>query len=149
MDNEEYEVKRVVYSRDIPFKEQLEISANSDVLVGIHGAGLTHLMFLPDWAAEFELYNCEDANCYADLSRLRGLHYVTWSDTDKLTSETDGSHEGGAHAKFANYSFDVKEFKRLLKQATDYVRNHAKFKEFVANAKESITSKEEYHHIEL
>ena len=23
----------------------------------MHGAGLTHLLFLPDWAAVFELYN--------------------------------------------------------------------------------------------
>ncbi|XP_030755069.1 EGF domain-specific O-linked N-acetylglucosamine transferase [Sitophilus oryzae] len=130
-DNDEYEVNRVIYNRNIPFKKQLEISANSDVLVGIHGAGLTHLLFLPDWAAVFELYNCEDANCYADLARLRGVHYVTWKNTEKLSSETDDSHEGAAHAKFANYSFDVEEFKRLLKEATDYVKNQASYQEFL------------------
>ena len=32
--------------------------------VGIHGAGLTHLLFLPDWAHVLELYNCEDPGCY-------------------------------------------------------------------------------------
>ncbi|XP_050301574.1 EGF domain-specific O-linked N-acetylglucosamine transferase isoform X2 [Anthonomus grandis grandis] len=130
-DEKDIEVKRVVYNRNIPFKTQLEITANTDVLIGIHGAGLTHLLFLPDWASVFELYNCEDANCYADLSRLRGVHYVTWKDTEKLTSESDGSHEGGAHAKFANYAFDVEEFKRLFKQAVDHVRNHEKFNEFL------------------
>nr|AIA86166.1 CAZy families GT61 protein [uncultured bacterium] len=62
---------------------------------------------MPDWAAVFELYvkntditqnklllyyflyyryNCEDANCYADLARLRGVHYVTWNKINKLTS---------------------------------------------------------------
>lgn len=54
-DNKDYEVRRVVYNRNIPFKDQLEITANTDVLVGIHGAGLTHLLFLPDWASVFEL----------------------------------------------------------------------------------------------
>lgn len=48
-------VQKVTYNRNISFKKQLEITRNSDVLIGIHGAGLTHLLFLPDWAAVFEL----------------------------------------------------------------------------------------------
>lgn len=48
-------VDKVVYNSNVPFKKQLEITRNSDMLIGIHGAGLTHLMFLPDWAAVFEL----------------------------------------------------------------------------------------------
>lgn len=28
---------------------------NSDIFIGIHGAGLAHVMFLPDWAALFEM----------------------------------------------------------------------------------------------
>lgn len=147
-DNEDYQIRRVIYNRDISFKEQLEITANSDVLIGIHGAGLTHLLFLPDWAAVFELYNCEDANCYADLARLRGLHYVTWKNADKLSSETDDSHEGGAHAKFANYSFNVEEFKLLLKNATDSVKNHPKFKKYLEDELE-IDNKSEHSHDEL
>lgn len=55
-ENEGYSVQRVVYNRDISFRKQLELTRNSDMLIGIHGAGLTHLMFLPDWAAVFELY---------------------------------------------------------------------------------------------
>lgn len=53
--NENYEVHKVVYDRNMPFKTQLETSRNSDVFIGIHGAGLTHLMFLPEWATVFEL----------------------------------------------------------------------------------------------
>lgn len=54
-DNEEYEVVKVIYDKNMPFKQQLEISRNSDIFIGIHGAGLTHLLFLPEWAAIFEL----------------------------------------------------------------------------------------------
>ena len=36
----------------------------------MHGAGLTHLLFLPDWATVFEIYNCEDKDCYLDLSLI-------------------------------------------------------------------------------
>lgn len=41
--------------REIPFLEQLRITHNSDIFIGMHGAGLTHLLFLPDWAVIFEL----------------------------------------------------------------------------------------------
>jgi len=37
------------------FKKQLENTHNTDIFIGIHGAGLSHLMFLPDWAVVFEL----------------------------------------------------------------------------------------------
>lgn len=92
----------------MPFKKQLENTRNSDIFIGIHGAGLTHFMFLPKWAVGFELwvfqdwlsniqkvilifhnlmiirYNCEDASCYKDLARLKGIKYLTWKDGEKL-----------------------------------------------------------------
>ncbi|XP_068620979.1 EGF domain-specific O-linked N-acetylglucosamine transferase isoform X2 [Battus philenor] len=82
-----YHVQRVVFDKTIPFSKQLEITHNSDVFIGMHGAGLTHLLFLPDWAAVFEVYNCEDPNCYSDLARLRGLKYVTWRKKNKLVQQ--------------------------------------------------------------
>lgn len=53
--NENYDVQKLVYNRNMSFKKQLELTRNTDVLIGMHGAGLTHLLFLPDWAAVFEL----------------------------------------------------------------------------------------------
>lgn len=50
-----YHFQRVVYDKNIPFTKQLEITHNTDVFIGMHGAGLTHLLFLPDWAAVFEV----------------------------------------------------------------------------------------------
>ncbi|KAL0894744.1 hypothetical protein ABMA27_013278 [Loxostege sticticalis] len=128
---EGYHVQRVVYDRSIPFTKQLEITHNTDVFIGIHGAGLTHLMFLPDWAAVFELYNCEDPNCYFDLSRLRGLKYVTWENKDKLVQQDEGHGPNGSHAKFTNYSFDVEEFLRLVEKCAEHVRKRTDFKDFV------------------
>uniref|UniRef100_A0A8C4NKW9 EGF domain-specific O-linked N-acetylglucosamine transferase n=2 Tax=Eptatretus burgeri TaxID=7764 RepID=A0A8C4NKW9_EPTBU len=64
--------------KEIEFTEQLRITHNSDVFIGMHGAGLTHLLFLPDWAVIFELHNCGDDLCYWDLARLRGVNYMTW-----------------------------------------------------------------------
>ncbi|XP_060801982.1 EGF domain-specific O-linked N-acetylglucosamine transferase [Amyelois transitella] len=129
---EDYHVQRVVYDRTVPFKKQLEITHNTDVFIGMHGAGLTHLLFLPDWAAVFELYNCEDPNCYMDLSRLRGLKYVTWEDKNKLVQQDEGRGPGGgSHAKFTNYSFDVAEFLRLVAKCAEHVRKRQDFNNFV------------------
>ncbi|CAH0603178.1 unnamed protein product [Chrysodeixis includens] len=129
---EGYEVQRVVYDKTVPFLRQLEITHNTDVLIGMHGAGLTHLLFLPDWAAVFEVYNCEDPNCYLDLTRLRGLKYVTWEDKTKLVQQDQGHGPGGgSHAKFTNYSFDVQEFLRLVEKCAKHVREQKDFIDFL------------------
>ncbi|XP_030384210.1 EGF domain-specific O-linked N-acetylglucosamine transferase [Scaptodrosophila lebanonensis] len=125
--NEDYVVQRVSYER-LSFTEQLAITRNSDILIGMHGAGLTHLLFLPNWACIFELYNCEDPNCYKDLARLRGVHYITWKHRHLVYPNDEGHHpEGGAHAKFTNYRFDAVEFGRLVAEAAAQVRLHKEF----------------------
>ncbi|XP_067684976.1 EGF domain-specific O-linked N-acetylglucosamine transferase-like isoform X1 [Haliotis asinina] len=122
------DVKVVDYNRHIPFPKQLEISHNTDILIGIHGAGLTHMLFLPDWAVVFEIYNCEDAPCYLNLARLRGIKYMTWENMDKLkTIKVDDAYKGGAMAKFVDYEFDPHETLRLVRRAADHVTSHHAF----------------------
>ncbi|XP_028854811.1 EGF domain-specific O-linked N-acetylglucosamine transferase [Denticeps clupeoides] len=120
------EVRVVDYKyKELPFLEQIRITHNSDIFIGMHGAGLTHLLFLPDWAAVFELYNCQDESCYRDLARLRGLHYITWQKRDKMVPQDKGHHPTlGEHPKFTNYWFDVEEFMRLVMLATEHVQGH-------------------------
>ncbi|XP_075952262.1 EGF domain-specific O-linked N-acetylglucosamine transferase isoform X2 [Anarhichas minor] len=123
------EVNVVDYKyKDVPFLVQLRITSNSDIFIGMHGAGLTHLLFLPDWAVIFELYNCQDESCYRDLARLRGIRYVTWQKMDKVHPQDKGHHPTlGDHPKFTNYSFDVGEFMRLVLEAAEYVTHHPKW----------------------
>lgn len=40
--NESYEVQVVRFERTVPFTEQLEIIRNTDIFIGIHGAGLVN-----------------------------------------------------------------------------------------------------------
>ncbi|XP_031561885.1 EGF domain-specific O-linked N-acetylglucosamine transferase-like [Actinia tenebrosa] len=118
-------VKVATYTWDMPFLEQLKVTHNSDIFIGMHGAGLAHALFLPDWALLFELYNCEDPNCYRDLARLRGLSYLTWEKKDKVVEKTEELHPRyPEHPKFRNYEFDVTEFKRLLMTAVNQVRRN-------------------------
>uniref|UniRef100_A0A915PVB1 Uncharacterized protein n=1 Tax=Setaria digitata TaxID=48799 RepID=A0A915PVB1_9BILA len=92
----------------------------------MHGSGLTHLLFLPDWAAVFELYNCGDVDCYLDLARLRGIKYFTWTKNDKVFPTGAGTHPqtGEPHQKFQNYRFDRDEFRRLVLMQVEYVRRN-------------------------
>ena len=63
-----------------------------------------------------------------DLARLRGVEYITWEDKNKLFKEDEGHHpQGGAHAKFTNYAFDVDEFLRLVDKLVSRVIHHEKF----------------------
>ncbi|XP_044531727.1 EGF domain-specific O-linked N-acetylglucosamine transferase [Gracilinanus agilis] len=124
-----FEVQIVDYKyKEIGFLEQLRITHNTDIFIGMHGAGLTHLLFLPDWAVIFELYNCEDERCYLDLARLRGIHYVTWKKKSKVFPQDKGHHPTlGEHPKFTNYSFDVEEFMSIVLLAADHVSQHPKW----------------------
>lgn len=110
------EVRRVDFNHRMAFREQLSISHNTDLFIGMHGSGLTHCLFLPDWAALFEIYNCGDPACYFDLARLRGVRYRTWEKKSKVEAEDAGHHPttGGPHEKFTNYTFDVEEFVRIV-----------------------------------
>lgn len=117
-----------------PFKLQMERIRQTDILIGIHGAGLTHMLFLPEWAAVFELYDCEDPECYRDLAMLRGLKHLSWTDRTKLTPVASqqgrpGYEVGSAVAKFQDYRFDPKEVLRLTNTAKDHVLNHRSFNE--------------------
>ena len=66
-----YDVTYAQFSHSGPaFVDQVKTIHETDILIGIHGSGLTHLLFLPDWACLFELYDCGDPTCYNDLARL-------------------------------------------------------------------------------
>lgn len=139
-----YAVQTVSFER-LAFVDQLAITRNTDVFVGMHGAGLTHLLFLPRWASLFELYNCNDESCYRDLARLRGVNYVTWQRPDKLHRVSpppvaDGdsgdrqqqpNEAGGNNDKFMNFRFDGAEFERLVDLAAELVRGHDDYRAFV------------------
>lgn len=146
--NEQYLVNRVSFSYKMSFREQLKVTRNTDIFIGMHGAGLTHLLFLPKWSVLFELYHCEDPNCYKDLARLKGVHYMTWEKDELVYPEDEGHHPdgGGKHAKFTNYAFDRKEFARLVAKAANHVLSHEDYRQLLErsrNKKNNTARKEE------
>ena len=55
----------------------IQSTHNSDIFIGMHGAGLTHLLFLPDWAVIFEQYVYITALLLLLLS-TRNILFFTW-----------------------------------------------------------------------
>ena len=137
LDHGGFEVTIAPFTHKVPFDDQMKIIRTTDILVGIHGAGLTHMLFLPDWAAVFELYDCDDPSCYRDLARLKGVKHLSWSKMDKLTPEVKAlaEHEHpGVSAKFTNYAFDPDEFLVKMIEAAEHVKNHPDFKNLDVNS---------------
>jgi len=133
---EKYTVNIARFDHRTRFEHQLEVIRNSDILIGMHGAGLTHMLFLPDWAGVFELYNCNDPGCYSDLARLRGLYYMTWQNETLLSPEESNPHQpysGPAHHKFRNYRFNVNEFRRIVDELAFKIKTDERYKNAIEN----------------
>lgn len=64
---------------------QLQMVAWADVFVGMHGAGLTHAMFLSPSSALIELQpNYYEGTHFEAIAKWRGLVYTQWRNTDPL-----------------------------------------------------------------
>jgi capsular polysaccharide biosynthesis protein len=57
----------------LSFREQLALIRKTDILVGAHGAALSHMMFLPSTSVVIEFW-IDDR--YARLSLPRSLHTI-------------------------------------------------------------------------
>jgi len=65
-------------------QEQIKLIAEADVLVGMHGAGLSHVAFLPSWGGLLELFPKTQGRwfCFRHIAIWRGLHYDEWTNRD-------------------------------------------------------------------
>lgn len=68
----------------LAMRRQLSIISSADILVGMHGAGLTHAVFLPSYAGLIELvpqYSPELGH-FEGIAQWRSLHYLRWHNQD-------------------------------------------------------------------
>lgn len=66
-------------------EQQLRWISDTDILVGMHGAGLTHALFLPKHAGVIEFYPTywSDTNAhFRSIARWRKLKYMKWQNSD-------------------------------------------------------------------
>jgi Glycosyltransferase 61 len=65
--------------------QQLRFVVTTDILVGMHGAGMTHVLFLPKWAAVIELvpsYWSASSEHFQAIAMWRNLVYERWVNSD-------------------------------------------------------------------
>jgi len=70
----------------LSMEDQLRLITQADVVVGMHGAGLAHVLMMQRNAVLIELvpnYYGNGNNHFADLARWRGVSYIKWANTDR------------------------------------------------------------------
>lgn len=80
-----------IYLENYTMKQQLEIITATDILVGMHGAGMSHILFLPKHAGCFELFPeyYDHLLFFEAFSRWRGTKYVSWKNHDSRNEFTN------------------------------------------------------------
>ncbi|KAK4688429.1 P-type Ca2+ transporter type 2C, partial [Tremellales sp. Uapishka_1] len=66
------------------FESQVEAVSDADIMVGVHGNGLTHMMWMPEGGAVVEVFPPGSfLRDYQSLAEVLGHHYTTiWNDTE-------------------------------------------------------------------
>ena len=67
----------IFYFEDHPVNEQIDIASNAKILVSLHGAALTNILFMrkPASVLEFRKNDDDKNNCYFSLASIAGIDY--------------------------------------------------------------------------
>ena len=81
----------IIDFEDYPWNEQVKLCYDTSIIAGIHGAGLTNMLFCPEDVVVFELQKkMHFASCFFRLSNAIGARYITqYSVEDFDTSESE------------------------------------------------------------
>ncbi|XP_045194951.1 uncharacterized protein LOC123550584 [Mercenaria mercenaria] len=69
----------------LPIDKQIRLASRTDILVGMHGAGLSHVLFVPIHACLIELFPITHSTLshFEFIARWRKIKYAKWQNKDK------------------------------------------------------------------
>ncbi|EFY84844.1 DUF563 domain protein [Metarhizium acridum CQMa 102] len=101
------------------FAEQLKIVRETDLLIGVHGAGLTHTMFLPPGSAVVEILPGDFAHMgFRNLAQILGHRYY------RTHAEMHGDASGESQWQFDAVEMEEQQFIRLIDGAVRSLYNN-------------------------
>lgn len=105
---------RVIDNAKLPYKDQIALARSSDYFVGIHGAGLSLVLFMPQKSIFHEILSYKNNKLLLIMSSMSG--HKTYSDIIKANSNKNDGNE--------NIIFDENDF-------VDSVLKHMKENNFL------------------
>lgn len=105
----------------LPFAGQVGVVAAHDFLIGMHGAGLSHLLWLPDHAAVLELRPKTDMGwfCFQHMAEWRGFDFRLWENRQhpvNYREDSDGDYTYVDPQQFRSVVTDMLRGVRARKQ---------------------------------
>ena len=102
---------RLVYYEDIPFEEQMQVDRTTNIMVGMHGAGLVHALFLPDGSNVIEIFpETKFRWGYRNIAQYRGFTY----------DDFRGGRDGVRQSKTIEVSDWLRYFNKKFPAETSY-----------------------------
>ncbi|XP_045187861.1 EGF domain-specific O-linked N-acetylglucosamine transferase-like [Mercenaria mercenaria] len=76
---------QTLIAEEMSLPEQLSLTSNTDILIGMHGCVLTQILFLPKHAMVLEMYPVfwTVQRFFSSISRWRNIKHEYWQNSDK------------------------------------------------------------------
>ncbi len=98
----------VVDFASMSFEQQIKTVANTDVLLGVHGNGLSHALFMSPGSTLIELFPKKSFRAeYKILASLRGLKYFGWIDEEGFVEDEKAYYYGDVFVPTLNTNVDA------------------------------------------
>ena len=104
---------KILYTEKIKFKRQIEIFSKANLVIGLHGAGITNIVWMKKNSQLFEIKPEKDLflNCYFNLANALKInyHYLICKKHNYFSSSKNSNYE-------VNIGYFEKQLKKIINE---------------------------------